>query len=433
MPPRGTDKLHGVVEGFYGLPWSPAQRRTLFDWLHAHPALSTYLYAPKDDFLHRQRWRDLYDEPQAAALRDLIAACETRGLRFIYAIAPGLDICCASGADEAALFAKIDQLRRLGCRHFALLFDDIPADLDAADRDRYGSAGRAHADLANRLAQHLERHLEGEALLLCPTIYCSRQADFDLPSCRYLQDLATELAPDTAILWTGPEVISTSIDRAHAEAVRHTLRHPIILWDNLFANDYDLHRAFMGPFSGRAAALRDQFAGILLNPNCELPLNFVPLHTFAAYLQAPAPTETLQATATAAWHARFAPHLSLNDLRLLTDCFYLPHQLGPRAETLLQAAAAHDHPRLRQAREEAEAIYWHLAALEDRDLYHALRRYAWELWNALRTLTAESGNSTLQPGRRGGAFVARLLATAPDRASRPAADEVQRSTETKLG
>ena len=46
QPP--TDFLSGVIEGFYGPPWSRAERLQLFDWLAAW-GLNTYLYAPKED------------------------------------------------------------------------------------------------------------------------------------------------------------------------------------------------------------------------------------------------------------------------------------------------------------------------------------------------------------------------------------------------
>ncbi len=44
--------LAGVIEGFYGQPWTQAERFELFDWM-ASWGLNTYLYAPKDDLKHR--------------------------------------------------------------------------------------------------------------------------------------------------------------------------------------------------------------------------------------------------------------------------------------------------------------------------------------------------------------------------------------------
>src|SRR5882762_9841033 len=54
-----TSFLAGVIEGFYGQPWTPAERFELFDRM-ASWGLNTYVYAPKDDFNHRAVWREHY-------------------------------------------------------------------------------------------------------------------------------------------------------------------------------------------------------------------------------------------------------------------------------------------------------------------------------------------------------------------------------------
>src|SRR5205809_6069141 len=86
-----TNFLAGVIEGFYGQPWSRAERLELFDWMAAW-GLNTYLYAPKDDLKHRAIWRESYSEPEAESLGELVQASKQRGIRFIYALSPGLDI-----------------------------------------------------------------------------------------------------------------------------------------------------------------------------------------------------------------------------------------------------------------------------------------------------------------------------------------------------
>src|SRR5262245_56179964 len=88
---KKADFLSGVIEGFYGKPWSRAERFELFDWLSKW-GLNTYLYAPKDDLKHRALWRSLYTEGELAELREVIAECGKRKIRFIFAIGPGLDI-----------------------------------------------------------------------------------------------------------------------------------------------------------------------------------------------------------------------------------------------------------------------------------------------------------------------------------------------------
>ncbi len=64
------------------------------------------------------------------------------------------------------------------------------------------------------------------------------------------------------------------------------LRRKAVIWDNLHANDYDPKRVFLGPYAGRAVALRAETAGILLNPNCEYECNFIALHTMADWHRA---------------------------------------------------------------------------------------------------------------------------------------------------
>src|SRR5437867_3666903 len=83
--------LAGVIEGFYGQPWTQAERIELFDWM-ASWGLNTYFYAPKDDLKHRALWRELYSAAEAEKLAQLIQACRQRNLHFIHALSPGLDI-----------------------------------------------------------------------------------------------------------------------------------------------------------------------------------------------------------------------------------------------------------------------------------------------------------------------------------------------------
>ena len=78
-PPRF---LSGVIEGFYGPPWSPAERRALFQRLK-EGGCNTYVYAPKDDLKHRARWREPYAPAEAETLRETFAAARARGLRII--------------------------------------------------------------------------------------------------------------------------------------------------------------------------------------------------------------------------------------------------------------------------------------------------------------------------------------------------------------
>ncbi len=72
--------------------------------------LNTYVYAPKDDAKHRSRWRDLYSSEESSELSHLIHIAKRYGMKFVYALSPGLDITYSSEKDLTALKRKFDQV-----------------------------------------------------------------------------------------------------------------------------------------------------------------------------------------------------------------------------------------------------------------------------------------------------------------------------------
>ena len=49
----------GVIEGYYGAPYTHADRLWLLERMGAW-GMNRYVYAPKDDPFHRARWRSEY-------------------------------------------------------------------------------------------------------------------------------------------------------------------------------------------------------------------------------------------------------------------------------------------------------------------------------------------------------------------------------------
>ena len=92
--------IRGVVEGFYGPCWAPTDRLEVVSFLAAR-GMNAYVYAPKDDEFHRSRWREPYDDSGSAMLRDLARHCTDRGVRFGFAVSPGLDIAYGDRNDIA--------------------------------------------------------------------------------------------------------------------------------------------------------------------------------------------------------------------------------------------------------------------------------------------------------------------------------------------
>ncbi|KAG9346155.1 hypothetical protein JZ751_007973 [Albula glossodonta] len=269
----------GVVEGFYGRPWTMEQRKELFrkeqKW-----GLNTYLYAPKDDYKHRMFWREMYSPEEAEQLRTLIAAAKQHGVDFIYAISPGLDITFSNPREVSTLKRKLEQVSGFGCRSFALLFDDIDADMCPADRKVFSSCAHAQVSLTNEIFQHLGKP---ETFMICPTDYCGSFCSPSVSESSYLQTVGNNLLPGIEVLWTGPKVVSNSIPVESIEEVSKILKRAPVIWDNIHANDYDQKMIFLGPYKGRSTDLIPKLRGVLTNPNCEFEPNFIAIHTLATW------------------------------------------------------------------------------------------------------------------------------------------------------
>ncbi|XP_062243534.1 protein O-GlcNAcase isoform X1 [Platichthys flesus] len=388
--------ISGVVEGFYGRPWTMEQRTELFK-REQRWGLNTYLYAPKDDYKHRMYWRDMYSAAEAEQLVALISAAKQHGVDFIYAISPGLDITFSSPREVAFLKRKLDQVKGFGCRSFSLLFDDIEAEMCPADKEAFSSFAHAQVAVTNEVYQHLG---EPDTFLFCPTDYCARFCKPNVSQSSYLHTVGEKLLPGVDILWTGPKVVSHKISVESIEEVSSVLKRAPVIWDNIHANDYDPQRLFLGPFKDRPTELIPKLRGVLTNPNCEFYPNFVAIHTLATWCKATAdegprdvemaddveqdpcysPHKALTLALTD-WLQEFlstdqpggprcplahlkkatdeepmqtdkgdssyvpgpgenplytAEPLTLDDLKLLSDLFYLPYEHGSTARTMLQ-------------------------------------------------------------------------------------------------
>ena len=210
----------------------------------------------------------------------------------------------------------------LGCKSFAVLFDDIDSDMCPADAKEFPSFAHAQVTVTNDLYAHLDHP---DVFLFCPTEYCGSRATPTVAESQYLKHIGSELHPNIDIMWTGeaacivkfiviempgvsphthrsmllhthththtyfiinilgPKVISKTISVASIDKLSKVLRRPPVIWDNLHANDYDQRRLFLGPYSGRSTTLISKLNGVLTNPNCEYGANYIPVHTLAQW------------------------------------------------------------------------------------------------------------------------------------------------------
>ena len=98
--------VRGVIEGFYGHPWTHEQRLALIDFLAAR-GMNTLVYAPKDDPLLRREWRAPYGGEALERLRELVDRCRANEMELAWCLSPGLSIRYSDDADVDALVAKM--------------------------------------------------------------------------------------------------------------------------------------------------------------------------------------------------------------------------------------------------------------------------------------------------------------------------------------
>jgi hyaluronoglucosaminidase len=271
--------IRGLIEGFYGNPWTHEQRLDMVRFIGAH-GMNTFVYGPKDDPLVRRRWREPYDSAALARLGEVVAAGRAAGVDIAYAISPGLSIRYSSVADLNVLVAKLEQVAALGISSFALLLDDLPTELvHDEDRRAFVDLAQAHATLASLVAEDLG---PARSLMVCPLVYHGTGEE------PYLAQLAAALDPRVDIMWTGREICSHVLTVEDARRFEATAGRRPLYWDNYPVNDvamgWELH---IGPYLGRDRELGDASRGVLANPMELAEASKIPLATITDYLADP--------------------------------------------------------------------------------------------------------------------------------------------------
>ena len=269
----------GVVEGFYGTPWTHQNRLGILRFEGAH-GMNVYYYAPKDDPYHRKLWRDAYPTDAQKRLGELVDAAHRNFVDFCFAISPGLTMAYSSDRDFQVLANKLDGVGKLGVSCFALFLDDVPQDLqDPQDRAQFKTLAQAHVYLTNKLHKYLNEQSAANRLVLTPTTYTNEWGNRD-----YIKELGAGVDPGVPIVWTGPKVYSPAITLEQANEWSGYIHRPPLIWDNFPVNDGARWCRFLGPLNGRDPHLPGVVRGLVSNPMIEPRASMIPLQTIADYL-----------------------------------------------------------------------------------------------------------------------------------------------------
>ena len=243
----------GVVEGFYGTPWSFEDRLSQFKF-YGRNKLNVYIYGPKDDPYHSvPKWRQAYPENEAKQIAQLVKTAGDNGVIFYWAIHPGQDIKW-NDEDRALLLEKFESMYRLGVRGFAVFFDDISGEGTKADKQ---------AELLNYIDGHFIKPKGDIApLIMCPTEYNKAWSNIQKG---YLPTLGDKLNKDIEVMWTGNTVVSC-LDKPDVVWINQHIKRKAYIWFNFPVTDFVRDHLLMGKTYGNSLEIADDVSGFLSNP-----------------------------------------------------------------------------------------------------------------------------------------------------------------------
>lgn len=330
----------GVIEGFYGRPWSWDAREDNVAFLARH-GYAFYLYAPKADAYLRRRWREPFPDELAARLARLGVACRERGVRFGVGLSPYEIWEDFDRSARDALAAKLQALNDVGAEELAILFDDMRGDVpNLAARQVeivHWAAARTSAD----------------RITICPTYYSDDPVldrVFGERPEHYVETLGRLLDPSLHVFWTGEEVCSREVSPGHLSRVSEQLERTPVLWDNYPVNDGQRMSQFLHlrGFTGRPAAIAGHLTAHGVNLALQPTLCRIPAITLAESYRMGEAYQYGDAT------RRAAIEVAGNELgaRLFEDVLTVQDvgldRLGERLQRLRERYAGFDHAAARE-------------------------------------------------------------------------------------
>ena len=259
----------GVVEGFYGTPWSHQARLSQIAFYARHK-MNVYIYGPKDDPWHRDKWREPYPEAEAKRISELATYARSLGVNFYWAIHPGVDIKWTE-QDRDYLVAKLEKMYDLGVRSFAVFFDDIWGEGTRADKQ---------AELLNYVDNNfIQKKHDVAPLIMCPTEYNRAWANDEKG---YLRTLGTQMNQGIEIMWTGNSVVHC-IDRESQEWINQRINRKSYIWWNFPVSDFVRDHILLGPAYGNDLDIAETMSGFVSNPMEHAEASKISLYGIADY------------------------------------------------------------------------------------------------------------------------------------------------------
>ena len=266
--------IRGIVEGFYGTPWSHENRIDMFEFCGSH-GFNAYIYAPKDDPYHRSKWREAYPNEKLKEISNLVQSAKANNVKFIFAVSPGLDLNYSSEEELQTMITKLTTMYKLGVRDFAIFFDDIE------DKD-----GGAQAQFLNLIQEKfIKIHEDISPLITVPTEYFRKDMIDDSGRKPYTLNFLKTLSPEIIVLYTGEGVVQPELNDEQYKAANDIYERSLGIWWNYPVNDYMEDKLALGPIE--KLPKHSSIPAIFFNPMKFANLSKISLATGADYAKNP--------------------------------------------------------------------------------------------------------------------------------------------------
>jgi hyaluronoglucosaminidase len=276
-------KYRGIIEGYYGTPWTFEERKDMIDFI-VNNRLNSYIYAPKTDEYHRAKWCDLYPEDFFNELKKLFEETKKNEIDFYYTISPGYikegdyAFDYTNKADFERLYRKIDQFIEIGVTNFGLLLDDIDYKISENQQNSFPRPGLAHAYICNALNQYLASKIEDYKMVMCPTEY------HHIGESQYRTDLKENLDENIFVFFTGDNVCAEAITQSDMALTKAAYGKELFIWDNFPVSDFTYGvREFIAPLTNRYTKMHEYAPGFFINPSIHYHISKIGMQTMAEY------------------------------------------------------------------------------------------------------------------------------------------------------
>lgn len=275
-----SQKIRGVIEGYYGIPWGNENRADIIKF-GSRFKNNVFIFAPKDDPYHREKWYELYPDNEIEEIGKLASLGNELKNRYVWTISPfKKDSNPISPENESEgiekLLKKFDQLYSVGVRQFGILGDDV----GELPKDTVVNVLKAASNWKKNKGDKIYD------FVFVPESYVLAKWGFKPDE---LDKYSAEFPQDVQIMFTGEStcapVTQAAVDGFRCKDTSGPIRRNPLFWLNWPVNDIDrteYRRLFMGKGEMLEVGVKN-LAGTLTNPLEEPHASFTSIFAIADY------------------------------------------------------------------------------------------------------------------------------------------------------